>query len=570
MADQSVVQQAAGIILRAFEAYRRRSSQVSHRARTRFERRDWIGLHLDALERFDVFPNAVTGALDAVTTILAEAVDNRTVWRGIRDTVSAELASRRDADLGTTFYNSIARRALQTIGADATTEFPAGLAGPPLPERLAVSYSTGQGLERTVLRLLADRGWSSPWQNLPADATAVARAIDRAWGTGAERPRAFELLPQVFYRGTRAYLVGQVLGEQQRLPLTIAVRHEAEGLAVDAVLLTEDAVSIVFSFTRAYFHVDDEEPAAMVEFLARIMPRKPRSELYTALGFFKHGKTLLYRDLARHVATSDDRFEFAPGTKGMVMAAFVLPSVDVVFKVIRDQFAPPKTTTRRDVMDRYALVFKHDRAGRLVDAQEFEHLAFPRDRFEADLLGELRASCGSQLHEYGDTIEIRHLYTERRLVPLDVFLATAAHDMALDAIMDWGQSIKDLAATNIFPGDLLLKNFGVTRHGRVVFYDYDELCPLLACRFRRVPPPRDLDDEFGGDEPWFHVAENDIFPEEFMTFLGIPAALKPAFLAAHGDLFGVTFWQAMQQRHEAGEVVDILPYRESYRLGVRP
>jgi isocitrate dehydrogenase kinase/phosphatase len=250
------------------------------------------------------------------------------------------------------------------------------------------------------------------------------------------------------------------------------------------------------------------------------------------------------------------------------MAAFVLPGLDVVFKVIRDEFAPPKRTTRADVMERYALVFKHDRAGRLVDAQEFEHLAFPRERFEASLADDLRRSCGSQLHEDGRSLEIRHLYTERRLVPLDLFLATADRYAAEEAILDWGHAIKDLAATNIFPGDLLLKNFGVTRHGRVVFYDYDELCPLSVCRFRRLPrAAREVELEA---DPWFHVRENDIFPEEFMTFLGVPAALRPLFLRAHGDLFDVGFWHAMQARHAAGEVVDILPYRESQRLGRFP
>jgi isocitrate dehydrogenase kinase/phosphatase len=253
----------------------------------------------------------------------------------------------------------------------------------------------------------------------------------------------------------------------------------------------------------------------------------------------------------------------------MVMAAFVLPGIDVVFKVIRDEFAPPKRTTREDVMERYALVFKHDRAGRLVDAQEFEHLALPRDRIAAPLLNDLRSSCGSLLREYGNTVEIRHLYTERRLVPLDVFLAEADPAAAEDAILDWGQAIKDLAATNIFPGDLLLKNFGVTRHGRVVFYDYDELCPLTWCRFRRIPRPRFEDDELG-PEPWFHVAENDVFPEEFPTFLGVPAALRRVFLRTHADLFDVGFWHAMQQRHLDGEVVDILPYRASQRLRAAP
>ena len=559
---------ATRIVTSGFELYRYRSGQVSQRAKHRFEQRDWAGLHVDALERFDVFPQAIARVLSDLAHALGDRRASRELWQGVRDGVHAWLEPRHDAELGTTFYNSIVRRALATIGADATTEFVGGLVGTPIAHRLSASYPVDVTVRTTLWRILGDLGWDARWQSLAADVEAVTHRIKDAWGRHMPPPAAFDILPHVFYRGTRAFVVGQILGESRRLPLTLAFLHEPGGVAVDAVLLSEDAVSILFSFTRAYFHVVDDYPAAMVAYLHEIMPRKPRTELYTALGFFKHGKTLLYRDLERHITNSDDRFVFAPGTKGMVMAAFVLPSMDVVFKVIRDRFAPPKTTTRREVMEKYELVFKHDRAGRLVDAREFEHLAFPRDRFEPELLDELRASCGSQLHEYGDTVEIRHMYTERRLVPLDLFLASADRESAEDAILDWGQSIKDLAATNIFPGDLLLKNFGVTRHGRIVFYDYDELCPLDACKFRRVPQARHDDDELGS-EPWFHVGENDIFPEELMTFLGIPRALEPVFLGTHGELFDVAFWQAMQARHDAGEVVDILPYGESQRLRQR-
>jgi isocitrate dehydrogenase kinase/phosphatase len=556
---------ASALVLNGFVAHRTRTSRISKRARQRFERRDWVGLHRDALEWLGESAAAVAGTLAQLEAELGPRFSDRDLWRAVRPAVEASLAARLDADLGSTFYNSIVRRALGTIGADPDTEFTTDIGGPANPQRIAVTYRIEHSVAATIRRLLGDLGWTAPWRNLPADAAAIAGRIESVWTDMADPPARIEVLPLVMYRGTRAFVVGRLAGGAKRLPLTIVLRHDESGVAADAVLLTEDAVSIVFSFTRAYFHADAGHPAAVVAFLREIMPRKPRSELYTALGFFKHGKTLLYRDVARQISESSDCFQHAPGARGMVMAAFVLPGIDVVFKVIRDEFAPPKTTTRRDVMERYALVFTHDRAGRLVDAQEFEHLAFPRDRFTPPLLEDLRSSCGSLLRETGETIEVRHLYTERRLVPLDLFLATADRSMAEDAILDWGQSVKDLAATNIFPGDLLLKNFGVTRHGRVVFYDYDELCPLDACRFRRLPPARD-DDEEMSVEPWFHVGEHDIFPEEFPVFLGVPAALKPAFLSAHGDLFTPDFWRSMQARHAAGDVVDILPYRESQRL----
>jgi isocitrate dehydrogenase kinase/phosphatase len=321
----------------------------------------------------------------------------------------------------------------------------------------------------------------------------------------------------------------------------------------------------VFSFARSYFLVEMESPRRMVEFLREIMPLKPLAELYNAIGWNKHGKTELYRSILRHLATTEDRFEVAAGQRGMVMAVFTLPGFDVVFKVIRDRFEPPKTVTAEEVKQKYRLVFRHDRAGRLVDAQEFEHLAFERARFDPALFAELISSCAERVKVEGDKVVISHLYTERRLRPLDVYLREAGAEAARDAVVDYGQVLRDLAATDIFPGDMLLKNFGVSRHGRLIFYDYDELCPLSECRFRALPTPRDDDDESAG-EPWFYVSERDIFPEEFRNFLGLPEDLMRAFLEQHEELLGPAFWQRMQELHARGEVLDVYPYRSSRRL----
>jgi len=292
------------------------------------------------------------------------------------------------------------------------------------------------------------------------------------------------------------------------------------------------------------------------------------AELYIALGYDRHGKAELFRDLSRHLAASTDRFEFAEGDRGMVMVVFTLPSYDMVFKVIRDRFAHPKQTTRRQVLERYELVFHHDRAGRLVDAQQFEHLTFPRRRFGEDLLAELREETADTVSIEGDRVAIRHLYVERRVRPLNLFLREAPPAAARAATLDFGQTIKDLAATNIFPGDVLLKNFGVTRHGRVIFYDYDELAPLTDCNFRRLPEPRTLEEEMAA-EPWFYVGPHDMFPEEFLPFIGLHGELRELFLQAHGDLFDAEFWKRMQALHRAGEIVDIFPYQEAHRLRSR-
>ena len=338
-------------------------------------------------------------------------------------------------------------------------------------------------------------------------------------------------------------------------------------MVVDAVLTRPEDLRVLFSFTRSYFHVDTGRPYDLVRFLRSLMPGKRPAELYIATGYNKHGKTELYRDLLHHLERSAGKFVAARGKKGLVMIVFTMPGHDLVFKVIRDRFPPQKRTTRKRVMDSYRLVFNHDRAGRLIDAQEFEHLAFARDRFSADLLDELTAEASETIRIAGDTVIVSHVYVERRVIPLDIYIREANEEAVRRAVIDYGQCIKDLAAANIFAGDLLLKNFGVTRHGRVVFYDYDELTDLLVCNFRRIPQPIHPEDELS-DEPWYSIGPDDVFPEEFRRFLGLRSPMKEAFEEQHSDIFDTSLWQGLQESIKAGEIVEVTPYSESDRVTI--
>jgi len=373
------------------------------------------------------------------------------------------------------------------------------------------------------------------------------------------RVDGIEILDAVFYQATRAYLVGRVLAGDQPVPLALALRHGAAGVEVDATILDEDDLSILFGIARSYFHVDLERVAETVLFLKEILPRKPVGELFTVLGRAKQGKTERYRTLMRHLAHSRDEFVHAPGERGLVMVCFTLPSLDVVFKVIREHIPAVKDVWKQEVMDKYAFVFRHDRAGRLIDAQEFRRLRFPVTRFAAPLLEELLAEAGDSVHQEGEDLIFDHLYIERRLVPLNLYLRSADEAAATRIALDYGQAIRDLAMTDVFPGDLLLKNFGVTRHGRVIFYDYDELCRVTDCSFRDVPTASCDDDEMNA-EPWYFVGDKDVFPETLTNFLGMAGAQRAAFLEAHRDLFEPTFWRRTQQRLNAGEILEVLPY----------
>src|SRR5215210_4947389 len=551
----------------AYERYELSFQDITARAQGRFEARDWAGAQSDATERLTLYKAHVDAAVADVQDILEDGVMERTVWAAMRSAHGQLIEGRSDLELAKTFFNSVTRRVFSTVGVDPAIEYldrsVAVEEGPPIWD----TYGIPAVDATLVRRILQSVPWSVPYANLDRDATLVAELIDaRIRKTrGSSGPVELDVVQSVFYRNKGAYLVGRMRTPEETIPLVLPLLHAERGIVVDAVLMTHDEASVVFGFSWTYFRVDAPRPRTLVDFLASIMPLKLVHELYTSIGYNKHGKTELYRGLMRHLEEEDARFAFAEGDEGMVMAVFTLPSLNVVFKIIKDSFGAPKNTTRRAVMDKYHFVFVRDRVGRLADAQEFEHLEFPRRCFPDDLLEYLLRVAGSTVRVEGDRVIVRHVYTERRVTPLNLFLVQADQEAARDAVLDYGNAIKDLAAANIFTGDMLLKNFGVTRNGRVICYDYDELCLLSECRFRRIPVPRSIEEEFAA-EPWFHVGEQDVFPEEFQAFLVPAGTLRNTFLAQHQDLIDIDFWQGVQKRIAAGEVVDVFPYRREARL----
>jgi len=570
LSDSRLSNLTAARVLDGFEDYMNRFGAFNKRAPTRFAQADWRGMQADALGRLKIYSHVVKTVVDDVKRVLGERVDDPMLWVAIKAVYSSLIADRQDWELAETFHNSITRQVFDTVGVDSRVEFvDTDFDSPPSPSHEAVYViferedTTGDLVRRILTHFLQDM----PFEHLDSDASAVASRIEKRLSERGGLPvvgRA-EIIRSVFYRGQSAYIVGLLYAGSVRLPMVLSVRHEEGGVVVDAVLLTEDEVSILFSFTRSYFHVEVTRPYDLVRFLRRLMPRKRVAELYISIGQNKHGKTELYRDLLRHLNSTEERFEYVPGTQGLVMLVFGMPGYDDVFKVIRDKFPPPKRTTRNTIMDKYRLVSRHDRAGRLIDAQNFQHLSFDKSRFDPALLEELVSQAGRTVRLQGDEVVISHLYVERRVIPLDLYAREAVPSAATSAVIDYGQAIKDLACTNIFPGDLLLKNFGVTRHGRVVFYDYDELSALTDVTFREMPEPRD-ETEALSDAPWFSVGDNDVFPEEHQRFLGLKPELREALHERHGDLFVVEPWKAIQKRITAGELMEIFPYGDEARL----
>ncbi|HJL18576.1 MAG TPA: bifunctional isocitrate dehydrogenase kinase/phosphatase [Sandaracinaceae bacterium LLY-WYZ-13_1] len=560
----------AQAILEAFADHRRAFLEVTRRAKGSFEMRDWARLREDSRRRLGLYRTSVDRAEAQTRVLLGERVRDRLVWVSAKAVYSALIAQRQDWDLAETFFNGVTRRIFDTVGVDPLIEFVASDfdAPPTQPEHRVYRRFTGTpSVQELVSRCLAEHELAVPWVDRAADARLVAERVEaKLEAVGRGRPVAFEVIDAPFFQGKGAYLVGRlVLPAGVVVPLVMALRNGPEGVFVDAVLTEENDVSILFSFTRSYFHIDAERPYDVMRFLRSLIPKKRIAELYIAIGEPKQGKTELYRAVMDHIEETRDTFGFAPGVPGLVMVVFTMPGMDVVMKVIRDEFPPEKQTSPAKVRERYHWVYSHDRAGRLVDAQEFEHLAFPKDRFEPELLEELLGECGRTVRVDGDRVIVELCYVERQLVPLNIYVRHEADEDAKAAAVEYGRAIEDLAACNIFPGDLLIKNFGVTRHGRVALYDYDELCELTEMNFRDMPEADSMEDEMRA-EPWFAVGPRDVFPEEFPRFLGMPSKPKAALMGEVPEIFTASWWRDVQARVAEGKIVEFPPYPADRRL----
>ena len=532
-----------------FRLYNEEFGRITRRAARNFLAQDWHTAQLDAVARIELYEQRVARCVALVGGQLQAQRTDVALWADIKHTYETLVARRPDSDFYHTFFNSVTRDLFGTVGVNREVEFCAtsvGRASGSVPIRV---YRVGGSLPTAVREVLADLPFGDAVGDTESAVHRISAEIGRYFQLGRHSgaPESIELIEPVFYRGMHAFAVGRLIGDSAITPLVIAFTNSSQGVQVDAVMLSRADVGSLFGYARSYFHVDLPVVSAAITLLRSFMPRKPVDELYTVLGRAKQGKTERYFALQRHLDKSIDSFVHAPGERGLVMVVFTLPSHDLVFKVIRDRFAPPKTTTRAEVIERYQFVFRHDRAGRLVDAQEFKRLRLPRSRFMPDLAEELLRDASGSCRIEGEDLIVEHCYIERRLRPLNLFLREAEPAAAEAAIIDYGNALRDLAASNVFPGDLLLKNFGVTSHGRVIFYDYDEIGLVSDCVFRDLPQARTEEEETSA-EPWFYCGPRDVFPEQWLPFLSIPPALREVFVRQHECLLTAAWWRAQAER----------------------
>jgi isocitrate dehydrogenase kinase/phosphatase len=595
--DSPLAYDIAKAMMDGFNRHYRLFRTESARAKHRFETADWHGQQRAQRERIEFYDLRVKEASTRLEKEYRAGEQPMEVWHQVKLHYIGLLIDHHQPELAETFFNSVTTKILHRtyfhndfifVRPAVSTEYIENDEPAAMPTYRAY-YPTRESLRETIVRIVDNFRLQRPFDNLQRDAGYVLEAMSsRLHQVKLRANFQMQVLSSLFFRNKGAYIVGKIINGFNEVPFALPILHNEEGkLVIDACLFGEDDLQMLFSFARAYFMVDMEVPSAYVQFLRSLMPRKPRAEIYNALGLAKQGKTLFYRDFLYHLKHSSDKFRIAPGIKGMVMLVFDLPSFPYVFKLIKAYYPPPKDTTREQIQGKYLLVKQHDRVGRMADTLEYSEVAFARDRFEDELIEEIRKFAPSQLeisdrdNDGREEVIIKHLYIERRMIPLNIYLQEAfdagnaagadgvaaghAHDQIERAVVEYGNAIKDLVAANIFPGDMLWKNFGVTRNGKVVFYDYDEIEYLTDCRFRKVPQARNEEEEMSG-EVWYTVGPKDVFPETFAPFLLGNPAVREVFLKHHADLLEASFWQSHKERILAGHVYDVFPYEREKRF----
>jgi isocitrate dehydrogenase kinase/phosphatase len=567
--------QIATTIVSGFDRHFTIFSAITKGAKQRFENADWEAERVASRDRILFYDIRVKDAIGELQKLFDLEPFDSQLWFDVKREYVLLISNHLQPELAETFYNSVFCALFHRdyfdndyifVRSSVSTEF----IDSDKPS-YHVYYPAKRGFRSSIKQVLLDSGFSLPFENIEHDVRNITHALIKH---SFPRPRhahlnfQFQVISSVFYRNKAAYIVGRAINSNLEVPFAIPILHSGnDSVYCDAIIIGKQGLTRLFEFSYVYFMVDHPVPSSIVTFLRLLMPTRSKESFYSSIGFHKQGKTVFYRDFLHHLKHSEDELIFAPGIKGMVMAVFTLPSYPYVFKVIRDRFPPPKKTTRQEVLDTYRLVKMHDRVGRMSDVLEYSHVALPRARFADDLLEELYETCADSVSEEGSQIVIKHLYIERRMTPLNIAVQQADDQYLSRLMKGYGEAIKELAAADIFPGDLLMKNFGVTGQGqgRVVFYDYDEICYLTECNFRKIPEPLYPEDEMAA-EPWFSVAANDVFPEQFATFLFANNRVRQAFMKHHRDLLEADFWISKQENIKAGIYEDVFPYAKKIRF----
>ncbi|SFC07838.1 bifunctional isocitrate dehydrogenase kinase/phosphatase [Pseudoalteromonas denitrificans] len=561
-------------ILAGFESMFADFLNITLAAQSRFERAAWHEVQ-DAMKlRLKIYENKVENTAHAIKSIAYEEYMETSLWHEAKHQFATLIINHENALIGQTFFNSV----FGSIKGDENKrdvhlfilqeQFKPKTRS---TNEILCHLDSATGVISALEQLLNYFKFRIPFEDIQRDISSINQILRKFDGDMLSIENChIEFAKSLFFRNKATYIIGRIIDDDDNrcVPFALPILNNDNGeLFVDAFIIGEGQLSMLFGFARAYFMVDTDQPVRYVDYLCQLLPRKQRFELFNAIGFIKHAKTEFYRykvDSTKDMPTGE-KYISAPGIKGMVMLVFTTQNSEYVYKIIKDTFTPPKNITRKGVMEKYDFVKNADRIGRLVDTQEFRYLAFDLSRFSQEILIELKQKAGNNIIISGNALILKHVYVERKMLPLNLFVKQSDDIELKNVMFEYGNAIKQLAAANIFPGDMLMKNFGVTRWGRVVFYDYDEICPLLECHFKSIPQADNTFDELS-NEPWFDIEPNDVFPEQFSIFLSSNLKAKKYFEFYHSDLFDAVYWQKLQKSIQDGEIADVFPYKDKWRF----
>ena len=585
--SQKISLSIAKKILLGFEHHYQNIKSASIEAKRCFEEKEWEKIENDSKlrlnfydEQVDVFCKNLSSELKKQTLYGAKAEFNETqkmdkfnsdFWKNTKHVYIELITSHKQPELAETFYNSVFCRIFSRSFYNNQYIFTkpcVSLNYIDMDEPVIDSYFVDDGqLKETLTSVLNNYKFKCKFGNLDQDIERLQEQLIKQMPRLQSEVFELQFISTPFIRGKCAYIVGKIVTQlHSDVPVLIALLNdENKGLYVDSLLTDIGSISIIFSFSRSYFFITTDYPSAIVEYLKELLPGKTRAVLYSAIGLHKQGKTLLYRHFLKYSKITSEKLIIAPGIKGMVMSVFTFPMYPYVFKVINDQFAPPKMGTKEMVKDRYYFVKNHVRIGRLADTWEFSNVAFPLKDIDDALLKELEKKASSNIEIENDLLIIKHMYIENKMTPLNMYLETANIKQQNHIINDYGKAIDELINSNIFPGDMLTKNFGVTRQNRVVFYDYDEITLMSTPIFKKIPKAKTYEQEMAS-EPWYYVGQNDVFPEEFKYFMLPNPYMKEVFNKKYKKLLDADYWVSIQEKIKQNGVMDYYPYGSEKRM----
>lgn len=567
----STPEDVAKRILGGFNQHYENINSASIQAKEYFEKRQWDLIEKESKLRLNYYDEQVGLYCSELKSELEQKERIPGFWRSVKRYYVHLISEHKQPELAETFFNSVFCHLFERSFYNNQYIFTkpcVSINYIDMDEPVIDSYIVrDSNLEDVFSQILQSYSFAGGFEDLSRDVKRLTEQLYDQFDHIHEELFEIQAINSSFIRGKGAYIVANIItGLHSNRPILIALLNEENrGIFVDSLVTDLRSISSIFSFSRSYFFIDTEYPSAIVEYLRTAIPGKTRADLYSLIGLHKHGKTLLYRHFLKYSKITKEKLIIAPGIKGMVMSVFTFPMFPFVFKMINDRFMPPKTGTRKMVQDKYYFVKNHVRIGRLADTWEFSDVAFPLSDIDDALLEDLKTKAPSNIEIEDDLLIIKHMYIENKMTPLNIYLESATEEQQCHIINDYGLAIDELINSNIFPGDMLTKNFGVTRQNRVVFYDYDEITLMSKPNFRKIPEAKTHEQEMAS-EPWYYVGDDDVFPEEFRYFMFPSPSMKAIFNQNYSKLLDADYWTSIQERIDQEGVMDYYPYGQEKRM----